>query len=56
MSAQRLVMTGALSSYQAAVSDVVGLAIEAASNRDSVSFPRHQLTSLLAYHELIEPA
>jgi hypothetical protein len=56
MSAQRLVMTGALSSYQAVVGDVVGSAVEAASNRDSVSFPRHRLTNLLAQHELIEPA
>jgi hypothetical protein len=56
MSAQRHVTTGALSSSQALVGDAVGLAIKAARNRDSASFPRHRLTNLLAYHELIEPA
>lgn len=56
MSAQRLVATGALSSSHAVVGDMVGLAVEAASNRNSVSFPRHRLTNLLAGHELIEPA
>jgi hypothetical protein len=56
MSAQRLVTTDALSSYQAVVGDVVGSAVEAASNRDSVGFPRHRLTGLLAQHKLIEPA
>jgi hypothetical protein len=56
MSAQRLVMAGALSSFQAVVGDVVGLAVEAASNWDSAIFPRHRLTNPLARHELIEPA
>jgi hypothetical protein len=56
MSAQRLVTTGALTSYQAIVGDVVGLAVEAVGDLDSVGFPRHRLTDLLAQHELIEPA
>jgi hypothetical protein len=55
MSAQRIVRTGALPCYQAVVGDMVGLVVEAAGDRDSVSFPRHRLTNLLA-HELIEPA
>jgi hypothetical protein len=56
MSAQRLVTTGALTSYQAIVGDIVGLAVDAAGDLDSVGFPRHRLTDLLAHHELIEPA
>jgi hypothetical protein len=56
MSAQRWVMTGPLTNYQAIVGHVVGLAVEAAGDLDSVGFPRHRLTNLLAQHELIEPA
>jgi len=56
MSAQRVATTGALTSYQAIVCDIVGLAVEAAGDLDSVGFPRHRLTDLLAQHEVIEPA
>jgi hypothetical protein len=38
MSAQRLVTTGALSSYHAVVGDFVGSAVEAASNRIASAF------------------